>query len=147
MTGPRFATCDYQRFHPAMGVPVQTSLGAPKMPLLYRPVPLREVMPDRSMLGLDYDEYRRKYRHKLHRTTLTRVMAGVNRVRGEARAEPDATIVLLCFENLGVNEHKGSLQWCHRSFLAQWLQEKTGEDVPEYGDLLLACPVPGRCAA
>jgi hypothetical protein len=133
-----FATCSYRQFQPWMGVPVRTSLGKPRHPLLYE---LRhsmpEVMPGGGMLRLDYDDFRRRYRHKLHRTTSRRILAAADRIRAEAGVGADVPLVLLCFEHLA---DPGT--WCHRSIFAHWLEQQTGLEVHEFGDLLVAQPVP-----
>ncbi|MET7816069.1 hypothetical protein ABZT26_35180 [Streptomyces sp. NPDC005395] len=125
----RLATCSYPEFRPEMGIPVRATLGAPRFSLGYV---LGGVMPDatpeRWFMGQPYEDFRRRMRHKLHKLTIHRFMERAQAI-GDAHGKPDATIVLLCFEN-GRNK-KG---WCHRALVAEWLEEQ-GVPCPEVGTL------------
>jgi hypothetical protein len=112
------ATCSYRAWTEEMGVPIRTSVGAPRS----FPAPLVEwptVYPW-GTYNLDLDEatFRRKYRHQLHRTT-PKVLAELQ----ELREGYDAPLVLLCFEPAGM--------FCHRMLLAEWLREHLGQEIPE----------------
>jgi len=103
-----------------MGVPIRTSVGAPRS----FPAPLVEwptVMPWGLLEVTDPAEFRRRYRHQLHRKT-PKILAELQ----ELQDGYCAPLVLLCFEDLsrpGV--------WCHRSLLAEWISQHTGETIPE----------------
>jgi Protein of unknown function, DUF488 len=116
------ATCSYKGWREEMGVPVRTSVGAPRA----FPAPLVE-WPVTYPVGLlevtDPGEFRRRYRHRLHSKT-PRILAELQ----ELREGYDQPIVLLCFEDLS---KPGA--WCHRALLGEWISQKTGEEVPELG--------------
>jgi hypothetical protein len=131
-----FATCSYREFQPWMGIPVRTSLGKPKFRLGFElRHSLPPLTPQRGTLHLPYDDFRRTYRHQLHRHTIGRVLDAAERIRQDEGAGEDVPLVLLCFEDLA---QVGA--WCHRSFAREWLVEK-GQDCMEFGDLLVASPV------
>ena len=100
-----------------MGVPVRTSLGAPKWmtaPLVDWPT----VYPW-GLFGKDLDEatFTRKYRARLHRLT-PRILRELQELR-----EGYGDLVLLCHEPAGA--------FCHRVVLGRWLAEQLGEEVTE----------------
>lgn len=133
-----FATCCYHQFRPEMGIPVRTSAGTPRFPLRYE---LRHAIPQLAPTWatrqLDYVDFRRAYRHQLHRFTIDRVLAAAYDIRQAEGVDDEVPLVLLCFENLAKPD-----QWCHRTFLAEWLEAKGQGEVMEFGDLLVAQPVP-----
>jgi hypothetical protein len=101
-----------------MGVPVRTSVGAPRS----FPAPLVEwptVYPW-GIYNLDLDEatFRRKYRHGLW-SKKPKVLAELS----EFQAGYDQDLVLLCFEPAET--------FCHRTVLAGWLEEQLGETISE----------------
>ncbi|MEU0770548.1 hypothetical protein [Streptomyces albogriseolus] len=125
----RLATCSYQEFEPDMGIPVRATVGAPRFRLGYvLGGAMPEAAPERWFMNREYDEFRRRMRHKLHQVTIERFMAAAQAI-ADRHGKPDATIVFLCFEN-GHNK-KG---WCHRAMLAEWLREK-GQECRELGSL------------
>ncbi|WP_367139340.1 hypothetical protein [Saccharothrix sp. HUAS TT1] len=131
-----FASCSYTQFRPWMGVPVRTSVGAPRHTpgyLLEHRMP--QWTPRRDTLHLPYDEFRRAYRHQLHRTQ-RQALDQADILRAAAGVGDDVPLVLLCFEDLATVG-----LWCHRTLLAEWISAKTGLEVPEYGDHLIASPV------
>lgn len=131
----RLATCSYREFRVEMGVPIQTSNGKPRWKLPYALGPAWDsVMPDRRTIQMtDRNRFTQLYRRKLE-------VAGIETLRGDVefmlkRYRSD-TAVLLCFEVLS------SGSWCHRSVLADWWREKTGEDVVELGGVMSGPPEP-----
>jgi hypothetical protein len=118
------ATCSYRAWREEMGVPIRTSVGAPRA----FPAPLVEwprVWPPWSLVraGLAEADYRRRYRHLLHRQT-----PAILRELEDLRDGYAADLVFLCFCDL---TKPGG--WCHRSMLAGWITEHTGETIPELG--------------
>jgi hypothetical protein len=112
------ATSSYRLWRPDLGVPVRTSVGPPR----WFPDPLIEwptVYPSWALVRgkLDQPTYRRKYRHQLHRLT-PKVLAELHDLQ-EGYCAP---LVLLCHCTRG---------FCHRRFLAEWISQHTGEDIPE----------------
>jgi hypothetical protein len=109
-------TSAYRLWTPQLGVPVRTTVGQPRVsfPLVEWP----RVYP-RGLFNADLDEseFRRRYRHRLHRQT-GRILQELRELR-----EGYGDLVLLCFEPPGV--------FCHRRILAGWLGERLGEEVPE----------------
>ena len=73
-------------------------------------------------MSLPFEEFRRAYRHRLHRATARRIAERLHRHAAE-RGEP---LVLLCHEPLYVPG-----QWCHRTLFSEWWLEQTGELVEE----------------
>jgi hypothetical protein len=109
-----------------MGVPVRTSIGAPrygtKYPLVHA---LPTLYPDRAWLRLERPAYTKLYVARLDAAGVARIAAECQAVADQAGEE---TLVLLCFEDLG----KPDL-WCHRRIFAEWWTQNTGEPVPELG--------------
>jgi hypothetical protein len=83
-------------------------------------VPWRTVAPFGLLgAGLEPEEYRRRYRHRLHRLT-PRITAELVEMR---QAYAPADLILCCYEPAGA--------WCHRVLLAEFLAELLGEEVTE----------------
>lgn len=136
----RLATCTYQEFAPHMGTPVRTTAGHPRFPLSYRLAGhARLVTPTRDLLSINArDAYEWGYRRLLNER-------GIDAIRNELVAiagahDLDSPLVLLCFDRLD----KAPLAdaWCHRTMLAAWWTEQTGDEVPELGALPAAAPQP-----
>ena len=115
-------TSSYRLWRPDLGVPVRTSVGPPRFmqapvvewPTVYPPWALVRA-------GLPEADYRRRYRHQLHRLTPKILHELEERQEGYC-----APLVLCCHCNLA----KG---WCHRRMLAEWISQKLGVEVPEVG--------------
>jgi hypothetical protein len=121
------ATSRYADFTPAMGVPVQTSIGRPKFPIRYDLTEeVRDLMP-RGLFGKDLSEteFTARYRGRLDKI-------GVDRLRRQfdaiSRRHGGERLICLCYEDV----HAG--QFCHRRIFADWWQERTGQVVPEVED-------------
>jgi hypothetical protein len=118
------ATCSYRAWREEMGVPIRTSVGAPRA----FPAPLVEwprVYPSWSLVraGLAEQDYRRAYRRRLHSQT-----PAILRELQDLQEAYCADLVFLCFCNLTRSDG-----WCHRRFLAEWISQHTGERIPEVG--------------
>jgi hypothetical protein len=70
--------------------------------------------------GLAEADYRRRYRHQLHRRQTPAVLAELQELQ-EGYCAP---LVLLCHCDLA----RG---FCHRRMLAEWLEAHLGETIPE----------------
>jgi hypothetical protein len=115
--GGVFTSC-YARFQPEWGVPVAVTVGLPG----WFPRGLHEwrtVAPFGLLEITDEAEFRRRYRARLHRLT-PKVLRELDELRAMYAPE---RLILLCFEAPG--------KWCHRRLLAEWIEQKTGEEVPE----------------
>lgn len=119
-------TCSYKEFRPAMGVPVRSTVGAPRFPL---PYPLAyvagKVTPHSSMLRRPYSEYRSLYLAMLDRRGVKAVVDELFAIRDAA---DDHRLVLLCFDDLSKPD-----AWCHRTMFAEWWLQNTGDTVRELG--------------
>jgi hypothetical protein len=116
------ATCSYRLWRPDLGVPVRTSFGPQRFfqaPLLTWP----SVYPVGLLDVTDQQDFRRRYRHRLHTKT-----PKLLRELEEMVAGYDQPLVLLCYEDLSKPD-----SWCHRTVLGQWINEKTGAEVRELG--------------
>jgi uncharacterized protein YeaO (DUF488 family) len=90
------------------------------MPPGYRRMP--ELSPGPWFRSVTVAEYRRRYLEQLARLD---PQATVDRVFELAE---DKTPVLVCFESPMRDE-----QWCHRGFIAQWIEAQLGLAVYEFG--------------
>lgn len=121
----RLATCTYQEFQPAMGVPIRTTVGSPRFKLGYQLAGHATLItPPRSALKLPRDAFTLIYRRGLD-------AAGVDQIRyqlAQLAGGKDQRLVLLCFDRL---DRDGV--WCHRTIFREYWQERTGEPVPELG--------------
>jgi hypothetical protein len=123
------AICRYASFHPAMGVPVQTSIGRPKWPLPYDLTEDVGVLKPWGLFGKDLtaEEFTAHYRARLEKVgvdALRRLFETISARHGGSR------LVLLCFEK---HPHE-----CHRGDFADWWLEVTGQIVPELSILAAA---------
>ncbi|MEU6595287.1 hypothetical protein ABZ923_39855 [Streptomyces sp. NPDC046881] len=127
----RLATCTYQEFTPDMGTPVRTTVGRPRFPL---PYPLtahaRLVTPTKELLSINAaDAYEFSYRRLLNERGFDAIQAELIRIAGAY--DLDSPLVLLCFDQYAKLTPPNC--WCHRMFLAKWITEHTGQEVPELG--------------
>lgn len=126
--GVSLATCSFQEFHPSMGAPIRTTVGAPRYPLGYDLAGhWLAVTPIRSFLGQPEAIYRDLYRRMLDQVGIKRLVRETHDLAAKAGSE---RLVLLCFDRLAKADG-----WCHRTMLAEWWLERTGEVVPELGDV------------
>lgn len=137
---PALATCSYEKFDRAMGLPVRITRMAPRGVALPNPKytdqphwPVaRTLIPDKSIFhqGLPHAEFSSRYQLGLDAITAL-VYRDLLGLRDAAEAiDPDwPTLVLLCFEA----DVKTDPDVCHRRAFAAWWREHTGQDVPELG--------------
>ena len=101
-------------------MPVGISIGKPKFPLGYECIYLREAAPWGLREIADHDEFSERYVARLNRLGIDLFLQRF----AEISAEHDGRgLCLLCFEPAGA--------LCHRRVLARWLEEQTGQEVPE----------------
>ena len=121
-------TARYTGFRREHGVPVRTTVGAPKYWRSNRQgdlVHFKEMAPYKILgnaaLKTDEDQ-RRAYWMRCEELAvpIVQTMAEI------ARTHPDQTLCLLCFEDV----HKG--QQCHRRWFARWFEMRFGLLIPEW---------------
>lgn len=124
MTVPRLATCSYAEFTPSMGHPVQISLSRPKFPIQYA---LRDSVwaftPRYRYFTAPDDLFDRELLAQLDRYGVDRLVRELQEIAAGADVQP---LVMLCFEDV-------SRKSCHRTLVAQWWAQQTGQQVPELG--------------
>ena len=81
----------------------------------------RALAPTSRMLKMSYDEYLPLYLAILEQLDPAQVVEELTMLAGEN--EP----VLLCWERPPLT----ATNWCHRTMVAEWLQDKLGMSVPE----------------
>jgi hypothetical protein len=119
-------TTRYASWKPGLGVPIRTTVGAPRFwrhgPLVF----VKELAPF-GIFGEDLpaDVARRRYRERLEAKTEQFVPA----LADIARRHPGERQCVLCFEDVQAG------QTCHRRWFAEWFEEQFGIGVPELIDL------------
>ena len=84
---------------------------------------LRLLAPSKEAFALrDDDEFDEAYVAGLEEIGVEKIAASLRRISDEHGSKP---LALLCYEDV----HAG--QACHRRTLARWIEEKTGQGVPE----------------
>lgn len=120
-------TSRYQRFRPDQGVPVRTTVGAPRFVLDYQlAVEAALIKPTYPMLRLDERPYRAAYEARLNATGVDAIRAELAAIAAEAGQD---RLVLLCFCDLSRPD-----AWCHRRMFADWWRRHTAEEVPELAE-------------
>jgi hypothetical protein len=113
-------TARYQEFLPEWGIPVRSTAGAPRFHLNYQLAGWwRGVTPEREWLHLPFVDFRRLYRHKLHKQGLERLMDAAEGFVPAGEDPTHARLVVLCYEDVRKCD-----QWCHRELMAEWFTEK-----------------------
>lgn len=101
-------------------IPVGISLGIPKW---FNGTNLRYLAPTYAVLSLKtIEEYIPAYIKLLERFDIDRFRADLSII---SKNEGGKDIALLCYEKPG--------DFCHRRIFADWMKEKTGYDIKEYG--------------
>jgi len=121
---PQLYTARYADFDRAWGVPVRTSVGAPKWwhgpPLEH----LAEATPAPWMLDIeDPTRFARHFFGQLDRVGPERLSERFGQISASHGCRP---LVVCCFEDVtrpGV--------WCHRQLLSSWIEDRLGVEVPE----------------
>ena len=106
-------------------VPVGITLGGVRFKLRYElAARFNQLAPDWKMLKIaDPLAFRRAFRARMDALGIDGVAALLNPI---SEAHQGRAVVLLCFENLAE-----PVAWCHRRILAEWLEARTGQQVPE----------------
>lgn len=127
---PRIATSRYaaRDLILASGLaPVATSVGLPKFATGYQIADHAKLLAPYGLLDIDdEDEFTRRYVERLERYGAHKIL-GV--LAGIARREQTRGVALLCWEDLTKPD-----AWCHRRVLADWIEQQTGQHVPELGE-------------
>jgi hypothetical protein len=128
LTG-RLMTSRYQTWRPGDGVPVRTTVGAPKF-WNHGPMPEANSVKPFGVFGrsdLSDDEACRTYWQRLD-WKKARLISELTEI---AQQHEGKKLVLLCFEDVYAGEI------CHRRWFADWFEERFGIEVPE-----LPAPLP-----
>ena len=89
---------------------------------------LAMLAPPRSIFGItDRDAFRRRYRQHLDGMGAVYVESLLEKC---SRDKKD--VVLLCYEDVTCDNPEKN--WCHRQYLAEWIEEHLGIKVEEYPD-------------
>jgi hypothetical protein len=106
-------------------VPVGISRGLPRWPLPYRYRLLRLLAPRRETFALqDLNEFEQAYLAGLEELGVEKIARALRKIGYEHGGR---SLALLCYENT----HAGEV--CHRRIFATWIEEQTGQPVPELG--------------
>ncbi|GAA4226072.1 hypothetical protein GCM10022254_09790 [Actinomadura meridiana] len=123
------ATCSYAEFTPSMGVPVRSTVGAPRYRLPYKLAGhAKLITPTRPMLNLERAPYRHAYTELLDGHGADNIAAELTEIARTADATPGDRLVLLCFDVLSKPD-----VWCHRRMFAVWWLAQHAQEVPELG--------------
>ncbi|MFE9127781.1 hypothetical protein ACFYOF_20640 [Streptomyces sp. NPDC007148] len=121
------ATCTYQEYTPGMGAAVRTTAGHPRF--FRQPIGghAKLITPTRQLLAanLPADAYEFQYRRMLNEHGIKAIHTELAAI---SAANGGQTLVLCCFDVLSKPGN-----WCHRSMLAAFWREETGEEIPELG--------------
>ena len=96
--------------------PISISLGLPK----FLKAPMTRVFllaPSGNMLGMEYNDYKKKYIAKLDKVDWILVKSIL-----ENNSKNDSPVALCCYEAL-----KTQGEWCHRTMLAEYINENKQE--------------------
>lgn len=127
------ATCAYKQFQDSMGVLIGTSTGnnRQRAGIIYA----RTLAPWSTFRKIeDPVEAEPVYRAQLDRDIakiedqLSQVSDRVRYLTSSLKLEVNPVLVFACFEDLGLKDY-----FCHRTWLAGWLNDTYGIEVPELG--------------
>lgn len=109
---------------------VGISLGKPRFPLKYEISDvLLKLAPNRAIFGItDKLVFRKRYTEQLDRIGADEVLKMLKSVGYGS----DKDVVLLCYEDVTCDNPDKN--WCHRTYLGNWIEEKLGIKVEEYPD-------------
>ena len=112
----------YQSWQPGHGVPIRSTVGAPRFWRHGEMPHLREITPYGVFgKGLDHEAARAAYRTRLDQRG-DAIVAGLADL---ARRHPAQALCVLCFEDVQAGKE------CHRRWFATWFEERHGIVVPE----------------
>ena len=111
-------------------IKVGISRGVPRFKLRYElSGNIKELAPTSAIFHIENKErFARAYKEQLDQIGKARVME-LLRSAGYGDEKP---LVLLCYEDLTCDDPKKN--WCHRTYLGEWLRENLGIEVEEYPD-------------
>jgi hypothetical protein len=135
-----FATCTYSEFKPDMGIPVRTTVGAPRWFPHKDMAHWKNASPLPYMLNMPIDQYREHYLAMLDKHGADVLYDDAHFIQQQFEQQskyPSDRVVILCFDNLSKPGN-----WCHRTMWAQWWTRNTGFDVEELGKTLPQAPPP-----
>ena len=106
-------------------VPGRISVGAPRFwPGSGKLPGIQELKPLDGLMRIeDLAEFERRYLERLDRIGLDQIQARLQAIY----VEHGGPLALCCFEPPGV--------FCHRRLAAMWIEEKTGQEIPEIANL------------
>jgi hypothetical protein len=108
----------------AVGITLYGLRRPPPYPLYGR---MTSMAPNKAMFHLEpYEAFRVQFMVLLE-SRLERIMFDLEEVRDH---NPGKSVVLLCFEKLA-DEGGDVGEWCHRRLVAEFIEQKTGQEVPE----------------
>src|SRR5437870_3080455 len=105
------------------GAIVGITVGNPRWPLRYKFTWVKELAPSRSFVHAPIEEYTTLYIAKLDMLGIDAIVKKLEELSG------GGDIILLCFEDL-----RKPGEWCHRTMLADYLQQRAGivsEELPD----------------
>jgi hypothetical protein len=116
----------YARWMPGHGVPIRTSVGAPRF-WRHGPLVFVEDLAPFGIFGKDLPAHvaRGRYMDRLQEKAGQFVPA----LAAIARQHPGERLCVLCFEDV----HAG--RECHRRWFAEWFEHRFGDVVPEVIDV------------
>lgn len=97
-------------------LPIGISWGKPKYPVGYEFRSCHGLAPRREWFELGREVYTKRYLAKIERLDVEGVL---KLIQVTADFDEDATVILLCFEDLRIDG-----KWCHRRILGDWLTER-----------------------
>lgn len=104
-------------------VPIGISAGTPKF---FNGINCLELAPTWAMVKMgradQYQQYKNAYLDKVTQNSAESTLEYIKSL-GEGKS-----VAILCWETL-----KTEGEWCHRSMLAEWLTDETGEQILEFG--------------
>lgn len=100
-------------------IPVGISVFLPKY---FNGYSLKYLAPTAKMLHMGEKEYTPLYFQILEKVSIGKLREDIMRISNQ---EGGKDVALLCYEKPG--------DFCHRRIFADWMKEKTGYDIKEYG--------------
>ena len=111
-------------------IKVGISRGLPRFKLRYELAGnIKELAPSSAIFNItDKERFSRAYKAQLDQLGKEGVLSLLRKAGyGEGKS-----LVLLCYEDLTCDDPQKN--WCHRTYLAEWLRDNLGIEVEEYPD-------------